>query len=85
MNLRVLKRLHDALDSAEAVASFIAGKTQQDYLSYRLLRSAVERELEKAGEALFVPDETTPISSRSCRNCIKSLDFGIGLFMATTR
>lgn len=52
MNQRVLKRLYDALDSAEAVGGFIAGKSLADYLQNRLLRSGVERELEKAGEAL---------------------------------
>src|SRR5688572_11889198 len=54
MNQRVLKRLYDALDCAEAVGSLVDGKSVDDYLRERWLRSAVERELEKVGEALFV-------------------------------
>lgn len=54
MNQRVLKRLYDALDSAEAVGTFIAGRSLSEYLSKRSLRSMVERELEKTGEALLV-------------------------------
>ena len=44
--------LWDAADVAAAVATFIAGRTQADYLADRLLRSAVERQCEIVGEAL---------------------------------
>jgi uncharacterized protein with HEPN domain len=44
--------LWDAADAAAAVATFIAGRTQADYLADRLLRSAVERQCEIVGEAL---------------------------------
>ena len=44
--------LWDAADAAAAVAGFIAGRTQADYLADRMLRSAVERQCEIVGEAL---------------------------------
>jgi uncharacterized protein with HEPN domain len=44
--------LWDVRDSADAIAAFLAGRTQDDYLTQRLLRSAVEREFEIIGEAL---------------------------------
>jgi uncharacterized protein with HEPN domain len=44
--------LWDAADAAAAVAGFIAGRTRDDYLANRMLRSAVERQCEIVGEAL---------------------------------
>ena len=44
--------LWDAHDAAEAVATFIRGRTLVDYRADRLLRSAVERQCEIVGEAL---------------------------------
>lgn len=44
--------LWDAHDAAEAVAGFIRGRTLEEYLADRLLRSAVERQCEVVGEAL---------------------------------
>lgn len=44
--------LWDACDSADAMMRFIAGRTLQDYLDERQLRSAVEREFEIIGESL---------------------------------
>ncbi|CAN5499820.1 hypothetical protein BH23CHL4_BH23CHL4_24640 [soil metagenome] len=52
MNPRVKALLLDAFASCRAVAEFIEGKNYDDYLSTRLLRRGVERELEIAGEAL---------------------------------
>jgi uncharacterized protein with HEPN domain len=60
MNQRTLKRLFDALDSAEAALELVQGKTLADYHQLRWLRSAVERELEKTGEALFVARRDVP-------------------------
>lgn len=60
MNQRVLKRLFDALDCAAAVGEIVAGKSLQDYLNDRSTRSAVERELEKVGEALLVARRIEP-------------------------
>jgi uncharacterized protein with HEPN domain len=44
--------LWDAADAAAAVADFIAGRSRDDYLADRMLRSAVERQCEILGEAL---------------------------------
>lgn len=44
--------LWDACDAAEAIASFIAGRTMEAYRADRMLRSAVERQCEILGEAL---------------------------------
>ncbi|MBM9462399.1 DUF86 domain-containing protein [Aeromicrobium sp. YIM 150415] len=42
----------DAVESATAVRTFVAGRTESEFLSDLLLRSAVERQLEILGEAL---------------------------------
>jgi uncharacterized protein with HEPN domain len=44
--------LWDATDSADAMAEFVSGRTLDDYLGDRVLRSAVERQFEIVGEAL---------------------------------
>lgn len=54
MNQLVLKRLYDAFASVDAVRDLIAGISLEEYLQNRMLRSAGERELMKAGEALHV-------------------------------
>jgi len=43
--------LWDMQDSASAVIEFVTGKTSEQYLSDRMLRSAVERQIEIIGEA----------------------------------
>jgi uncharacterized protein with HEPN domain len=52
MNPSVLKRLHDALESARYVVQFVSGTDFASFRSNRMLRSAVERQLEIVGEAL---------------------------------
>lgn len=44
--------LWDARDAATAVAGFIQGRSRDEYLADRMLRSAVERQCEIVGEAL---------------------------------
>jgi uncharacterized protein with HEPN domain len=44
--------LWDVYDAADAIASFTEGRSSQDYLADRMLRSAVERQFEIIGEAL---------------------------------
>lgn len=44
--------LWDALKAAEAVETFLRGKTYDDFIEDDLVRSAVERQLEIVGEAL---------------------------------
>jgi uncharacterized protein with HEPN domain len=46
------KLLFGIQEGAAAIVDFIAGRTLDDYLADRLLRSAVERQLEIIGEAL---------------------------------
>ena len=47
-------RVHllDALDAAQAIQTFVDGRTEEDYGRDRLLRSAIDREFEVVGEAL---------------------------------
>jgi len=47
-------RVHllDALDAAQAIQTFVAARTDEDYGHDRLLRSAIDREFEVVGEAL---------------------------------
>lgn len=52
MELRSAAYLHDIRQAAERIAGFIQGKSFGDYTGDILLRSAVERQLEIAGEAL---------------------------------
>ena len=46
------KYLWDALEAAQKIARFAAGKTYENYRTDELLRSAVERQFEIVGEAL---------------------------------
>ncbi len=49
------------LDAARAIAGFIQGRRQEDLLSDRMLRGAVERNLEIIGEAARHVSEATRI------------------------
>jgi uncharacterized protein with HEPN domain len=44
-------RLRHILEEADAVAVYLAGKTEADYLRERLLRDAIERCIERISEA----------------------------------
>ena len=46
------KYLWDAREAAEAVRTFVSGRTLENYLADLMLRSAVERQLGIVGEAL---------------------------------
>jgi uncharacterized protein with HEPN domain len=52
MRLESKKYLYDILRAAELIARFCAGRTFDAYANDAMLRAAVERELEIAGEAL---------------------------------
>jgi uncharacterized protein with HEPN domain len=54
MNLKVAKRLHDALIAARYIGQFVEGRTFADYLADVYFRSAVERQFEILSEALNV-------------------------------
>ena len=53
--------LWDVCDSAEAITQFTAGRTLADYLVYRQMRSAVERQFEIIGEALNRLSKEAPL------------------------
>lgn len=44
--------LHDMLAASDAIATFIDGRTLEEYLEDLMLRSAVERQFEILGEAM---------------------------------
>lgn len=54
MNLRVAKRLHDALAAGRNIEQFVADRTLDDYLRDVYFRSAVERQFEILSEALKI-------------------------------
>jgi uncharacterized protein with HEPN domain len=54
MDPEVARRLRDALVAGDAAVGHVVGLTFDDYLGSRLVRSAVEREIEIIGEALSV-------------------------------
>ncbi len=54
------KLLADILGAAEAIRSFIAGRSRNQYGADLLLRSAVERQLEILGEAMRRLDTLAP-------------------------
>jgi len=51
--------LWDMLDAALAIEEFVSGRTYKDYLSNRMMRGAVERNVEVIGEAARRVSETT--------------------------
>jgi uncharacterized protein with HEPN domain len=54
------KLLADILGAAEAIRSFVAGRSRNQYGADLLLRSAVERQLEILGEAVRRLDALAP-------------------------
>jgi len=60
MNERAKKRLLDALEACNSIASFARGKSAADYQRDEMLRSAVERKIEIIGEALTQASEIEP-------------------------
>jgi uncharacterized protein with HEPN domain len=47
----LISRLQDILEAIAAIAEYTAGKTFDDYAAARMLRDAVERNLERISEA----------------------------------
>lgn len=73
MRLESKKYLYDIGQAAKLAAEFIAGKTYLDYCTDAMLRSAVERQLAIAGEALVQLARTDlPTASRftDCKRII---------------
>ena len=52
MRFETNKYLYDIQRAVTLLTEFTAGKTFDDYVSHAMLRAAVEREFEIAGEAL---------------------------------
>jgi uncharacterized protein with HEPN domain len=48
---KLISRLHDILEAIAAIAEYTAGKTFDDYAAARILRDAVERNIERISEA----------------------------------
>lgn len=68
MTNEVKKLLFDILTACDEISTFIAGKTGNDYLSERLLRRAVERDLEIVGEAMSQLREIDPNTTNRIPN-----------------
>ncbi len=56
--------LWDAREGADAITSFVGGRTLDDYLADRMLRAAVERQFEIIGEALRKLQKEAPELAR---------------------
>lgn len=54
MNVRVAKRLHDALVAAQRIDRYVQGRTYDAYVADDYFRSAVERQFEVISEALRI-------------------------------
>lgn len=52
MQIRVCKRLQDALEAITAIEGFLDNQSVEDFLSSDILQAAVERKFEIIGEAL---------------------------------
>jgi len=51
VDIKDAARLNDIINAGDAIASFISGRSEQEYDRDLLLRSAVERQVEIVGEA----------------------------------
>lgn len=60
MPTRTTKYLWDIQEAAAAVTQFTEGRSLEDFLGDRMLRSAVEREMITVGEAIAALDRHAP-------------------------
>ena len=65
----------DAIEAAERLQQFVAGRTGDDYLADDLLRAAVERQFGIIGEALSVLRRTAPDVAGSIEALPKAVGF----------
>lgn len=65
----------DAIEAAEHIQQFVAGRTLEDYLQDLMLRAAVERQFGIIGEALSVLRRTAPEVARSIHALPKAVGF----------
>jgi len=75
MQREALKYLYDILAAAEKVQRFVAGKSEDDYLTDELLQSAVERQFEIIGEAMGKLHKIAPDVSESFADYKKMIAF----------
>lgn len=71
MQPRSAALLWDLLTAAQRIQGFVAAKTWADYANDVLLRSAVERQLEIAGEAMSVLRKLDPATADRVPNAHK--------------
>ena len=71
MQPRSAALLWDVLTAVQRIQSFVAGRTWDDYASDVLLRSAVERQFEVAGEAMTVLRKSDPATAARVPNAYK--------------
>lgn len=64
------KFLFDMLDAVDFLLGFIVGKSQTDLETDRAFRSAVERELQNIGEALFQMNRRAPEVAHRISDCV---------------
>lgn len=67
--------LRDILSSCEAIAEYVDGKSLEDYLTSRMLRSAVERELILIGEAVNQATKLEPALAQTLSDARRIIDF----------
>jgi uncharacterized protein with HEPN domain len=67
--------LWDAKDSADAITEFVRGRTLDDYVADRMLRSAVERRFEIIGEALSQLQKAAPELARQIPELAQAIAF----------
>ena len=76
--------LWDVRDAADTIASFVHGRSFGDYSADRMLRSAVERQLEIFGEALSQLTRTDPGLAGRIPNHRRIVDFRNALIHGQT-
>ena len=84
LNRRIRNYLRDIYQAAQAVRRFAMGRTEEDYLADRMLRSAIEREMTVICEAMRELDRTAPeITARftGYRDIIRFRTFLVHLYM----
>jgi len=75
MPLEVRKYLYDIREAAGLVAQFTEGRSLRDYSTDPMLRSAVERQFEKIGEALNKLSKIDPASASRIDEFRKIISF----------
>lgn len=71
----VLKCLFDIAEACEALTEFVAGKSREDYLGDRMLRSAAERQFMIIGEALRQALDLDPALANSISETRRIISF----------